>query len=66
MTVRSIVEMSVEIIFPTMGEHEENFSGVVPPIDFCICNYIIVINLQADMLNHSAFCSFPRSLVVKP
>jgi hypothetical protein len=66
MKVRSIVEMSVEIIFPTVGEHEENFSGVVPLIALCICNYIIFINLQADMLNHSAFCPFPRSLVVKP
>jgi hypothetical protein len=63
---RPIVEMSVEIIFPTPGEHEEKFSGVVRLNASCLFNHITFSNFQADVLNHSAFCPFLKSLVVKP
>ena len=66
MECRFIVEMSVEIIFPTKGKQGKNFDGRVALISFSMSNYFIFIQLQAYMLNHSAFRLFPKRLVVKP
>jgi hypothetical protein len=59
------VEKSVEINFPSRGQWEENFNGKVILIGWSMCNYLIFIELQAYMLNHSAFRPFPEALVVK-
>jgi len=63
---RLIVEMSVEIIFPAHGKQGKNFDGRVALVAFSMSNYCIFIELQTYMLNHSAFRTFPKRLVVKP
>ena len=66
MECRFIVEMSVEIIFPTWRKQGKNFDGRVALLAFSMSNYRIFIQLQTYMLNHSAFRRFPERLVVKP
>jgi len=41
----TVVEMSVEITFPTWGQAEESFDRKVIPSAGSLCNYIIFIEL---------------------